>query len=59
MTEWSEDHMAAIGSCNSNLGLLSRLWLNWRPGGTLRWKWETVDWEGQGVVCEKSASSRL
>ncbi len=38
MAEWSEDHVAAIGSLNSNFDLVDRTWLNWRPGGTLRWK---------------------
>jgi hypothetical protein len=48
MDEWSEDHVMAIGSLNSNLGLVGRIWLNWRPGGALRFKGETVDWDGQG-----------
>jgi hypothetical protein len=46
MADWSEDHVAAIGSLNSNFGLVGRTWLNWRPNGTLRWKVETVGWEG-------------
>jgi hypothetical protein len=40
MTEWSEDHMVAIGSLNLNFGLDGRTWLNWRPGGALWWKVE-------------------
>jgi uncharacterized protein (DUF2147 family) len=32
---------------------------NLRPGGALRWKGEVADWEGQGVVCGKSAFPRL
>jgi hypothetical protein len=35
MVEWSEDHGAAIGFLNSNLGLVGITWLNWRPGGAL------------------------
>jgi hypothetical protein len=46
MTEWSEDHMTAIGSLNSNLGLIGGVWLNWRPDRALRWKVETVGREG-------------
>jgi hypothetical protein len=49
MAEWSEDHVAAIGSLNSNFGLVDRTWLNWRPGGALRWKVETAGWDGRGV----------
>jgi hypothetical protein len=59
MVEWSEDHVPAIGFLNSNIGLFGSSWLNWRPGGTLRWKVKTVGWEGQGVVCEKLEPSRL
>jgi hypothetical protein len=59
MTEWSEDHEAAIGSLNSNLGVVDRTWLNWRSDGALRWKGETVGWKGQGVVCCKLAHPRL
>jgi hypothetical protein len=32
---------------------------NLRPGGTLRWKVETVSWEGQGVVFGKLAPPKL
>jgi hypothetical protein len=59
MAEWSKDHVTVIGSLNLNFGLVDRTWLNWRSGGTLRWKVETVDWEGQGVVCGKPAPPRL
>jgi hypothetical protein len=59
MVERSEDHVVTIGSLNSNLGLVGRFWLNWRPGGALRWKGETVSSESQGVVCGKPAQSRL
>jgi hypothetical protein len=58
MTEWSEDHMAAIGSLNSKLWFSSP-WLNWRPSGAHRWKVETTGWEGRGVVREKPTPSRL
>jgi hypothetical protein len=34
-------------------------WLNWRLGGALRWKGETVGWEGREVVCDKPAPPRL
>jgi hypothetical protein len=42
MVEWSKDHEEAIGSLNLNLGLIGDLWLNWKPGGALRWKVETI-----------------
>jgi hypothetical protein len=32
---------------------------NLRSGGALRWKVETVCWEDRGVVCGKSAPSRI
>jgi hypothetical protein len=32
---------------------------NLRPSGVLRWKGETTDWEGQEVVCGKSAPPML
>jgi hypothetical protein len=53
MGEWSEDHGAAISSLNSNFGTFGRFWLNYRPGGNLRCKVETVDWEGQRMICGK------
>jgi hypothetical protein len=40
MSEWSEDHVAAIGPLNLNLGICDKFWIIWRPGGTLRWKGE-------------------
>jgi hypothetical protein len=39
-----------------NFGVVVKTWLNWRPGGTLRWKGETT---GRGVVREKLAPLRL
>jgi hypothetical protein len=42
-----------------NFGLSDRFWLTWRPGGALRWKVETVGWEGRGVICGKPAPLRL
>jgi hypothetical protein len=36
MAEWSKDHMAAIGSLNSNFGFVVKTWLNWRPGGATK-----------------------
>jgi hypothetical protein len=59
MVEWSEDHVAAIGSLNLKFGTFGRLWLNWRPGEALRWKVETIGQEGWGVVCGKLAPPRL
>jgi hypothetical protein len=59
MAEWSEEHEVAIGSLNSNIDLIDGLWLNWRPGGAIRWKVKTVSWKGRGVVCEKPSPSRL
>jgi hypothetical protein len=58
MAEWSEDHVATIGSLNSKLWFSSS-WLNWRTSGALRWKDETVGWEARGVVCSKPAPLRL
>jgi hypothetical protein len=59
MAEWSKDHGTAIGSINLNFGLMDGLWLNQRPGGALRWKGETISWEGRGVVHGKPVPSRL
>jgi hypothetical protein len=59
MAEWSKDHVAAIVPLTQHFGLADGTWLNWRPGGTLRWKVETAGWEGRGVVCGKSAPARL
>jgi hypothetical protein len=59
MTGWSEHHVAAIGSQTQYFGLVDGTWLNWIPGGALRWKVETTGWEGQGVVCGKPAPPRL
>jgi hypothetical protein len=59
MAEWSEDHVTAICFLNLNFRIFDRLWLNWRPDGTLWWKVETAGWEGWGVVCEKLAPPRL
>jgi hypothetical protein len=38
MTEWSKDHMTAIGSKKFNCGLSSGAWLKWTPGGATRGK---------------------
>jgi hypothetical protein len=59
MAEWSKDHVAAMGSLNLNFGTFGRAWLNWRPGMALRWKVETVGWEGRGVICENTIPLRL
>jgi hypothetical protein len=58
MAEWLEEHVAAIGALNLKLWFSSS-WLNWRPGGALRWKVETAGWEGRGVVCGKPTPPRL
>jgi hypothetical protein len=60
MAKWSEDPVAAVGYFNTqHLGLVDKVWLNWRPDRALRWKGETAGWEGQGVVYGKSALLRL
>jgi hypothetical protein len=59
MVERLEDHVVAMGFLNLNFGTFDRAWLNWRPGGALRWKVQTTGWEGQGVVCGKLAPPRL
>jgi hypothetical protein len=39
--------VAAVGYFNTqHLGLVDKVWLNWRPSGALRWKGETTGWEG-------------
>jgi hypothetical protein len=58
MVEWSKDHVVAIGSLNSK-PWVSSSWLNWRPGGALRWKVKTIGWEGPGVIHGKPTPSRL
>jgi hypothetical protein len=59
MIEWSEDHVMAVGYFNTqHLGLVDKVWLNWRSGGALRWKGEAAGWEGRGVVCGKPAPLR-
>jgi hypothetical protein len=43
MTEWSEDHVVAVGYFNTlHFGLIDGTWLNWRPAGALRSKVETA-----------------
>jgi hypothetical protein len=60
MAEWSEDHVAAIDYFNTqHFGLIDGIWLNWRPGESLRWKVETTGWEGWGVICGKPTHPRL
>jgi hypothetical protein len=61
MVEWSKDHMTVIGSLNSTLCFMDRTWLNWRPGGTLRWKvrpsvrkfeeWQVSIFKGVAPAC--------
>jgi hypothetical protein len=52
--------VAAVCYLNTqHLGLVDKVWLNWRPGGALRWKGETTGWEGQEVVCGKPIPPRL
>jgi hypothetical protein len=59
MAEWSEDHMVTIGSLHLNFGTFGISCIHWRPGGPLRWKVETIGWEGQVVVRGKPAPPRL
>jgi hypothetical protein len=60
MVEWSENYVTVVGYSNPpHFGLVDKAWLNWRPGGALRWKVEIVDWEGRRVVCGKPAPPRL
>jgi hypothetical protein len=40
MAEWSKDNVAAIVPLTQHFGLADGTWLNWRPGGALRWKVE-------------------
>jgi hypothetical protein len=49
--EWSKGHMSAIGPYTVILLEVYVRIVNWRPGGALRWKVETVGWEGRGVRC--------
>jgi hypothetical protein len=42
MAEWSKDHVAAIGSLKLEPWNIGGILLNWRPGGVLRWKVETI-----------------
>jgi hypothetical protein len=61
MVEWSKDQVAAIGPLNLNFEIFGRIGLNWRPGRSkaLRWKVETIGWEGWRVVCGKAAPRKL
>jgi hypothetical protein len=46
-----------VCSTSSSIG---NSWMdNLRPGGALRWKVETIGWEGQRVVCGKPVPSML
>jgi hypothetical protein len=57
IAEWSEGHVLAIGSLNSNLGLVDRTWLNWRPGRDLRWKVEDRQlWRSRSVMWKAGTS---
>jgi hypothetical protein len=57
--EWSKGHMSAIGPYTVILLEVYVRIVNWRPGGALRWKVETVGWEGRGVRCSKPVPPRL
>jgi hypothetical protein len=59
MAKGSKDHVATIGSLNSNFGLVGRTWLSWRPGRTLMWKVETVGQEGRGASLWKAFTSKV
>jgi hypothetical protein len=48
MAEWSEDHVAVVCYFNiQHLGLVDKVWLNWRPEGALRCSGETAGWESR------------
>jgi hypothetical protein len=53
MTEWSKDHVAAIGPLNS------KLWLNCRPGGAIRGKRRQLVGKVGEWVCGKPTPPRL
>jgi hypothetical protein len=38
MAEWSEDHVAVLGSLKLSFGVVGVPWLKWRSGGGRRWK---------------------
>jgi hypothetical protein len=57
MVEWSEDHGAAID--HLKLTLVSWIMVKLETRRALRWKWETIGWKGQGVVCGKPTPSIL
>jgi hypothetical protein len=52
MAEWSKDHVMTVGYFNTHhLGLIDKVWLNWRPGRTLREKWrQQVEKVGEWYV---------
>jgi hypothetical protein len=60
MAEWSKDHVAAIGSLKAQyFGLLTKIWLKWRPGRAIRGKWGQLVGKVREWVCGKPTSPRL
>jgi hypothetical protein len=59
MAMWSKDHVAAIGSLNSNFGLVNGTRLKWRQGGALRGKWRQLVGKVGEWVCVKPVPPRL
>jgi hypothetical protein len=51
--------MVVIGSLNLNFGLVGRTWLNWRPGGALRWKEEDHRLGRSGSVMWQAGTSNI
>jgi hypothetical protein len=56
MAEWSNDHMAVIGSLKLNTLVY---WLKWRPGGAIRGKWGQLVGKVGEWVRGKPAPPRL
>jgi hypothetical protein len=42
-----------------HFGLVVKTWLNWRPGGALRWKGEIAGWKGRGVGTWQAGTSKV
>jgi hypothetical protein len=59
MAEWLKDHVAAIGSLNSDIGFVVKTWLNWRPCGATRGKWGQLFGKVGEWVRGKPAPPRL
>jgi hypothetical protein len=59
MTEWSKDHVAAIGSLTQHFGSVSKAWLKWRPGATTMGKGRQLVGKVREWICGKSTPPRL